>query len=660
MRSFVCLMMFCVCVSSASGDILRVPDQYGTIQSAIDAAVDGDTVLVSPGHYFEQIVYTKNIDLRSTDGPTTTIIEGPLGAKALVTHAEDTVVDGFTITGAFRLDLMDANQQLSGGFESTTGGGSVTGVVLRNCLILRCTGQGGVVIRGRGGLIENCTFDKNIALLGGGVFFSSSENAESVLVVRNTIFYSNWGRFGGGAIHGRYGQFGPENKRILVESCTFYRNRSLLFGTSTIQTEVGNSILIEVYNSILYENSRVGFSNPLDMQDGPIENIVIEYSYVGTGYPGEGNLSWLDNFPSPSGSPRINTGYSSENFLGLDPHSPLVDAGNNSRVSVDYALSGLPRFADVNTDVGGQPWGIDTGVSTDGRPIVDMGAYEYQTDCNENLFSDTPETRGPFAGSGSALKFDGIDDYARVAMIQPMIDRESTVEFWQYTNDFRNQSSFGIVDCDGPGEERIQAHVPWGDGTVYFDHGDFNVQSFARITNTSDYGYTELLGLWIHWAFVIDPDTNTTTIYRNGIAIQQNSAWGTFNGDANTPLIIGGFGDPLLGCELLPFRGVIDEFRIWEVARDGAQIRSLMNTELIGSEGGLIAYYPFSEGEGTASANMCLNQVQDSAVLMNGVSWYSAADSDTNGNWIPDDCDPDCAADLNGDGGLNFFDVPPS
>ena len=58
-------------------------DPFCRIQDAIGAAVDGDTVLVSPGTYTETInLIGKAMTLRSSDGPAVTILEATGAAGA--------------------------------------------------------------------------------------------------------------------------------------------------------------------------------------------------------------------------------------------------------------------------------------------------------------------------------------------------------------------------------------------------------------------------------------------------------------------------------------------------------------------------------------------------------------------------------------------------
>ena len=44
------------------------------------------------------------------------------------------------------------------------------------------------------------------------------------------------------------------------------------------------------------------------------------------------------------------------------------------------------------------------------------------------------------------------------------------------------------------------------------------------------------------------------------------------------------------------FDGQMDEVRIWSTTRSATEIQSLMNSELCGTETGLIAYYDFNQG----------------------------------------------------------------
>jgi len=82
---------------TAMSATIYVPDDYAAIQDAIDNSSDGDTVLVRPGTYFENVEVNRLIVLQSTDGPGTTIIDGNDAASVVKLVRGGVVLDGFTI-----------------------------------------------------------------------------------------------------------------------------------------------------------------------------------------------------------------------------------------------------------------------------------------------------------------------------------------------------------------------------------------------------------------------------------------------------------------------------------------------------------------------------------------------------------------------------------
>ena len=69
----------------ASADTFNVPGDFNTIQEAIDNASANDTILVGPGTYDGPIDFlTRNIIVKSTDGPEATIIDGANTNASLV------------------------------------------------------------------------------------------------------------------------------------------------------------------------------------------------------------------------------------------------------------------------------------------------------------------------------------------------------------------------------------------------------------------------------------------------------------------------------------------------------------------------------------------------------------------------------------------------
>src|SRR5262245_803057 len=93
---------FAVAIGSvAEAATITVPGDIGTIQGAIAAAAPGDTVLVAPGTYLENLTFLgKAITVVSESGPAVTIIDGNFAGPVVGFNEHETrgaVLRGFTL-----------------------------------------------------------------------------------------------------------------------------------------------------------------------------------------------------------------------------------------------------------------------------------------------------------------------------------------------------------------------------------------------------------------------------------------------------------------------------------------------------------------------------------------------------------------------------------
>ena len=153
MRRSIAIALGLLLAAAPASAFLEVPGTYPTIQQAVDAAGDGDVVLVAPGIYSESVLIEgKTIVLASqylTRGDPAlidqTVIDGGGGKHAIRIAGSvgpGTAIRGFTIRNA------DDGVRASGRFEFTHN--RVT-----------ASGDGIDYESGSGGLVGNCTFEDN-------------------------------------------------------------------------------------------------------------------------------------------------------------------------------------------------------------------------------------------------------------------------------------------------------------------------------------------------------------------------------------------------------------------------------------------------------------------------------------------------------------------
>ena len=180
-----------------SGEGTSWETAFRTIQEGIDAAVHGDTIIVSEGKYFENLfVSGKNVVLESAD---------PLDAAVVA----NTVIDGCLAGSVVAFNGSEDEMCVLAGFTIHNGqsfyGGGIRGegtrAAIRNNVIANNSAEwNGGGVSGCYGVIENNTISGSDAFEGAGLAYCGG-------TIRDNVITGNTAKGEGGALYGCTGTF---------------------------------------------------------------------------------------------------------------------------------------------------------------------------------------------------------------------------------------------------------------------------------------------------------------------------------------------------------------------------------------------------------------------------------------------------------------------
>jgi len=358
MKTIIATATLFVLISSIiMAGTIEVPADYPTIQEAINASANGDTIVVSPATYFENINFRgKNVFLTSlyyleadTSFISSTVIDGsspafPDTASCVIFNSgEDStaVLQGFTITGGGGTIWTD----IHGAGDYREGGGILielsSPTIMHNIISYNaCTDQTGVTSTGGGGIrigdgnpvIVNNSIIHNVARYGAGIVV----NYTGCTIVNNVIASNSGGEdyYGGSGIW-IVGNSPGKIKNIF--------NNTIVNNTSTLSNGTGgisvwSSTQVNIKNNILWDNL------PALQIRVTSATANVRYNDVQGGYIGVGNIN-------------SNPMFDIESYI-LDEMSPCVDKGDTSAVFNDLedidnlGMALFPSWGNLRNDMG--------------------------------------------------------------------------------------------------------------------------------------------------------------------------------------------------------------------------------------------------------------------------------------------------------------------
>lgn len=258
--------------------VINVPADQPTIQDAIDIAQNGDTVLVAPGTYLENINFSgKSITVKSSNGYKVTIIDGG-HSNSVVTfdsgEGRKAVLHGFTIQNGEANSSTDFE---GGGISISNASPTITGNIVKHNNAVN--GGGGIAVQFSSALVQGNLVENNSQTpgysggTGGGIAVNGTGSAQ---IIGNTIQNNSWASSNGGGI-------------VLLAAGTPTLKNNIIDGNVADSEGEGGGILIEsesnavivqnlIYNNSAGQGSGIFFNVP-EGYSGPV---FINNTIVGT------------------------------------------------------------------------------------------------------------------------------------------------------------------------------------------------------------------------------------------------------------------------------------------------------------------------------------------------------------------------------------------
>ena len=259
--------------------ILTVPAEYPTIQSAIDNAHHGDTIIVNDGTYTgkgnrDLDFAGKNITLRSLNGPEKCVINCQKDGRGFYFHSDEpttALLQGFTITNGW---VDEETEPAAIGAGICCENASPT---IRNCIIKNNTstedGGAGIYIEGASLTIDQCTIQNNVTQdeCGAGICAYSSS-----LTITQSVITDNAAAYDGGGI---YFQGNYDHEKLILIDTVVSNNKCLTEDGDTgggIYYSGGTDFTLNnctiTGNSTPYEGGGIYCDETLTMNNCLVEN----------------------------------------------------------------------------------------------------------------------------------------------------------------------------------------------------------------------------------------------------------------------------------------------------------------------------------------------------------------------------------------------------